>query len=73
MREIHPNPAEILQGYYSGSIKDWKSELVKYNTAMTNERDRAIKAVQAKGVKVSIDDWKFSNWTYGMNYTSDKY
>jgi multiple sugar transport system substrate-binding protein len=73
MREIHPDPAEILQGYYSGSIKDWKAELVKYNTAMTNERDRAIKAVQAKGVKVSIDDWKFSNWTYGMNYTSDKY
>ncbi|MDR1636535.1 MAG: extracellular solute-binding protein [Treponema sp.] len=73
MREVHPNPAEILQGYYSGAIKDWKGELVKYNTAMTNERDRAVKAVQAKGVKVSIDDWKFSNWTYGMNFTTDKY
>lgn len=73
MREVHPNPAEILQGYYSGSIKDWKNELVKFNAAMTNERDRAIRVVQAKGIKVSIDDWKFSNWTYGMNFTTDKY
>ncbi|QQO09615.1 ABC transporter substrate-binding protein [Breznakiella homolactica] len=73
MREVHPNPAEILQGYYSGAIKDWKAELVKYNDAMTRERDRAIKKIQDQGVKVSIDDWKFPNWQYGMNYTSDKY
>jgi multiple sugar transport system substrate-binding protein len=73
MRPIHPNPAEILQGYYSGAIKDWKSELRKYNVAMTNERVRAIKKIQDQGHKVSIDDWKFSNWVYGMNYTTDKY
>ena len=73
MREIHPNPAEILQGYYSGALKDWKAELVKYNTAMTNERARAIKKVQDQGVKVSLDDWKFPNWSYGINFTTDKY
>lgn len=73
MRDIHPNPAEILQGYYSGAIKDWKSELVKYNTAMTNERNRAIKKAQDAGMNVSINDWIFPNWEYGINYTTDKY
>jgi multiple sugar transport system substrate-binding protein len=73
MREIHPNPAEILQGYYSGALTDWRGELVKYNTAMTNERDRAIQRAQDKGFAVSIDDWKFDNWSYGINYTTDKY
>ncbi len=73
MRDIHPNPAEILQGYYAGAIKDWKAELVKYNDAMTKERDRAIKKVQDAGGKVSLQDWVFSNWKYGMNFTTDKY
>jgi len=73
MSDTHPNPAEILQGYYSGAIKDWKAELVKYNAARTAERDRAIKVAQAKGSKVSINDWIFPNWSYGMNFTTDKY
>lgn len=73
MRDVHPNPAEILQGYYAGAIKDWKKELVKYNDAMAKERNRAIKKVQDAGGKVSLDDWVFSNWEYGMNFTSDKY
>lgn len=73
MRDIHPNPAEILQGYYAGALKDWKAELVKYNDAMTKERDRAIKKVQDAGGKVSLQDWIFSNWEYGINFTTDKY
>lgn len=73
MREIHPNPAEILQGYYSGAIKDWKSELVKYNDAMTAERARAVKKVQSQGVDVSLDDWIFPNFTYGESFLSDMY
>ena len=73
MRPVNPNPAEILQGYYSGAITDWKAELVKYNAAVTAERDRAIQRAQARGVKVSINDWIFPNWSYGMNFTTDRY
>jgi multiple sugar transport system substrate-binding protein len=73
MRDIHPDPAEILQGYYAGAIKDWRGELRKYNTAMTRERERAVEKVRASGVNVSLDDWVFSNWEYGMNFTTDKY
>ena len=36
-------------------------------------RARAIDVVAAKGVAVSVDDWKFDNWTPGEDFTSDKY
>ena len=73
MREIHPNPAEILQGYYSGAIKDWKSELIKYNKAITAERERAVKKVQAEGGNVSLDDWKYPNYVYGQSFLTEMY
>lgn len=73
MREIHPDAAEILQGYCSGSVKDWKSELIKYNEAMTKERARAIAKCQKEGVNVSIDDWIFTNYKYGESYLTDLY
>lgn len=73
MRDIHPNPAEIYQGYCSGAISDWKTELKKYNAAMTMERDRAIKKVKGEGYNVSLDDWIFPNFVYGRNFSSDMY
>lgn len=73
MREIHPNPAEILQGYYSGAIKDWKSELIKYNKAITAERERAVKKVQADGGNVSLDDWKYPKYVYGQSFLTEMY
>ena len=73
MKDIHPNPAEILQGYYAGAVKDWKSELIKYNSAITAERERAIEKLQAEGVDVSIEDWIFPNYKYGETFTTDKY
>lgn len=73
MRDIHPNPAEILQGYCSGAITDWKAELVRYNEAITAERARAIEKVQSEGGNVSIDDWIFPDFVYGESYSADKY
>lgn len=73
MRDIHPNPGEILQGYCSGAITDWKAELVKYNDAMTAERERAIEVAQSEGADVSIDDWIFEDFVYGESYSPDKY
>lgn len=73
MRDIHPNPAEILQGVFSGAVDDYRKELTKYNEAMTKERNRAIEKVQNEGVDVSLEDWIFPNWISGENYTSDMY
>lgn len=73
MRDIHPTPAEIYQGYCSGALTDWKAELKKYNDSMTAERNRAIKKVQDQGYNVSLNDWIFPNFVYGENFSSDKY
>jgi multiple sugar transport system substrate-binding protein len=73
MRTISPTPCEILNGYFSGAIKDWKSELSKYNTAMEKERNIAIEKVKADGYAISLEDWKFPNFVYGESYTNEKY
>ena len=73
MRDIHPNMGEIIQGVFSGAITDLQAALNEYNDAMTAERDRAIKAVQAKGIEVSRNDWVFSNWDPKNDFTPDMY
>jgi multiple sugar transport system substrate-binding protein len=73
MRPINPNVGEIIQGAFSGAITDLRGALKTYNDAITAERDRAIAAVQAKGVKVSKADWVFANWDPARDYTPDMY
>ncbi len=73
MVQVHPNIGEILQGLFSGQITDIQKALDDYNNAMTSARADAIKAVQAKGEKVSIQDWVFPNWDPTKNYTPDMY
>jgi multiple sugar transport system substrate-binding protein len=70
MKPIHPNLGEIIQGAITGDVKDVKATLKEFNDAMTKERERAIKVVQGKGGKVSVDDWAFSDWTRGQDYTT---
>jgi multiple sugar transport system substrate-binding protein len=73
MKDIHPNLGEIVQGVFSGDVTDYRAALQTFNDAMTAERERAIGVVQEAGGDVSIDDWVFSNWTPGEDYTADKY
>jgi multiple sugar transport system substrate-binding protein len=73
MKPITPNLGEIIMGAFSGAITDLRGALRTYNTAMTAERDRAIAAVQAKGIKVSKADWVFANWDPDKDYTPDLY
>ncbi|HEY4203181.1 MAG TPA: substrate-binding domain-containing protein [Devosiaceae bacterium] len=73
MRDVTPGLGEIIQGAFSGAFSDPQPVLKQYNDQMTAERDRAIAAVKAKGVTVSVDDWKFENWKPGEDFTADKY
>lgn len=73
MRDIHPNIGEIVQGAFSGQVKDYQSALKQYSDKLSTERERALKVVQGKGAKVSLDDWKFSNWQPGKDYTAEMY
>jgi ABC-type glycerol-3-phosphate transport system substrate-binding protein len=73
MRDVHPDPGDIVTSILTGASSDYKGALTKYNSAINAERDRAIKAVQAKGAKVSHDDWVFSNWDPEQDYTPKQY
>jgi multiple sugar transport system substrate-binding protein len=73
MKDIRPNLGEILQGAFSGDVKDYKAALKDYNDKLTAERDRALKVVADKGTKVSLEDWKFANWESDKDYTADLY
>lgn len=70
MKDIHPNMGEIIQGAISGEVKDIRGALTTYNDAMTAEREAAIKTVNDKGGKVSIEDWVFSDWVRGEDYVT---
>lgn len=73
MTDIHPNLGEIAQGVFSGDVTDYRAALKEYNDQLTAERDKAIEEVNADGGEVSIDDWVFSNWIPGEDFTSEMY
>jgi multiple sugar transport system substrate-binding protein len=72
-KAIHPNLAETIGGLFSGQLSDPKGALKDLQDRADKELDRAIKAAQAKGAKVSRDDWKFANWDPTKDYTDADY
>jgi multiple sugar transport system substrate-binding protein len=73
MTDIRPNLGDLIQGAFSGDITDYAAALKEYSDAMSAERERAVEAVQAQGVEVSLDDWVFSNWDRSQDYTAANY
>lgn len=73
MTDIRPNLGEIVQGVFSGDTADIATALQDYSDELTVARDRAIAAAQDEGFEVSVDDWVFSNWELGTDYTSEQY
>lgn len=73
MRDIHPNPGEIVQAVLTGSTRDYRKAFKEYADKMTKERDRAIKVATTKGTEVSRADWVFDNWQPDQDFTQDQY
>jgi len=73
LKHIHPDFGEVVQGLYTGQLKDPKAAMQDLQDRMDKDLDRAIKAAQAKGAKVSRDDWKFPNWDPMKDYTDADY
>lgn len=69
MRDISPGLGEIIQGAFSGAFDDPKPFLQELSDAMNRERDRAIAEAKNEGVDVSVDDWVFSKWNRGEDYS----
>ncbi|MGN6671956.1 MAG: ABC transporter substrate-binding protein [Thermomicrobiales bacterium] len=73
MKTLTPDFGTVVQGLYTGQLKDVKAAMKDVQDRSEAELQRAIKAAQAKGAKVSRDDWKFPNWDPTKDYTDADY
>ena len=73
LKGLQPNFGQVVQGLYTGQLKDPKGAMQDLKDRSEAELQRAIKAAQAKGAKVSRDDWKFANWDPTKDFTQDDY
>ncbi|MVA75267.1 extracellular solute-binding protein [Auraticoccus sp. F435] len=69
MRDVHPNLGEIAQAVLTGSTSDYASALRTLSDQLTAERDRAVEAVSGDGAAVGVEDWVFSDWQPGQDWT----
>jgi multiple sugar transport system substrate-binding protein len=72
-RPLQPDFGTTVQGLYTGQLKDPKAAMKDLQDRSEAELQRAIKAAQAKGAKVSREDWKFPNWDPTKDYTQADY
>lgn len=72
-KQVQPTLGAIIQGAFTGDVPDVKKALKKLTDDSNAERDRAVKAAQAKGAQVSVDDYAFPDWQPGADYTLDRY
>ncbi len=72
-KATQPNFGTIIQGIYTGQVRDIRPALKELQDREERELERAIKAAQMKGAKVSRDDWKFANWDPARDYTEADY
>ncbi len=73
LKAITPNFNDTLVGLFSGQISDSKKAMQDLKDRADKEMDRAIKAAQAKGAKVTRDDWVFPNWDPTKDYAEADY
>ena len=73
LKAITPNFNEVIQGLMSGQLTDVKKQFKDLADRANKELDRAIKAAQDKGAKVSRDDYVFKNWDPTKDYTEADY
>jgi multiple sugar transport system substrate-binding protein len=72
-KAVTPDFGTTVQGIVTGQLGDPKAAMQGLQDRMTKERERAVKAAQAKGAKVSLDDYKFPNWDSTKDYTQADY
>lgn len=67
-KDIHPNEWEILQGAFTGQVKDYQAALRQLQAQKLQARLQAINDAKQAGYDVSIDDYTFSDWDPSKDY-----
>ena len=73
VKALTPDFGAVMQGVFTGQLKDPKQAMQDLQDRSDKELDRAIKAAQAKGAQVSRDDLVFPNWDPMKDYTEADY
>jgi multiple sugar transport system substrate-binding protein len=72
MRDIRPNPGDILQSVLAGEDVNVRQKLTTFRDSISKERERAIESVQ-DDAKVDISAWVFENWDPSRDYEQADY
>ncbi|TAK33974.1 MAG: sugar ABC transporter substrate-binding protein [Chloroflexota bacterium] len=65
---VQPNIQAILEGLYTGQIKDYKSALQDLEKRQNAELARAIQDAQARGTKLDTSWWTVKDWDLTKDY-----
>lgn len=72
INSVSPNIGDVMTGIYTGQIKqsDIASTLLATQQRYQKALDDGINQAMQKGVKVSPDDWAFSDWDPTQDYVT---
>lgn len=70
---VHPSFLDVMQGLFTGQLKDVRGELTKLDARLNTHLDQAIATAKKAGAKVSRDDYAFPNWDPTKDYTRSDY
>jgi len=73
LRPLTPDFGAVMQGVFTGQLRDPKQAMQELQDRSDKELDRAIKAAQGKGANVSRDALIFPNWDPMKNYGDAEY
>ncbi|HEX5995053.1 MAG TPA: hypothetical protein VFY84_07925, partial [Jiangellales bacterium] len=70
---VKPGLGELVQGMFSGDVKDVRGALKQLSDKSAQQREQSIAKVTKEGAKVTVADWAFPDWQPRTDYTADKY
>lgn len=72
-KPVDPAWDALMQGIFTGQLKNAKAQFAKYDAQNEKSLDDAIKAAAKKGCTVTRDDYVFGNWNPNQDYTTADY
>ena len=70
---VEPGLGTIVQGMFSGDVRDVRGALKQLSDKSQRSREAALAKAKKAGAKVELDDWAFPGWKPRQDFTSDLY